>query len=130
MAIVLDEVCKLLPRNPKILDFGAGKLRNTIYLLNKGYSISAVEFEKTRNSPKAKKMYSEALAFKSKFKPLIFPHEFFESEIRYDLILLLNVCNIMPVPSERLLVIQYCRSSGGIISKDEPHLKQEASKLC
>ena len=28
-----------------ILDFGAGKLRNTLYLLQKGYRVCAVEFE-------------------------------------------------------------------------------------
>lgn len=49
MAMVFDEGCKLLTKESPILDFGAGKLRNTIYFLEKGYNVNAVEFEKLEN---------------------------------------------------------------------------------
>jgi hypothetical protein len=45
---VLDQVLKILPKNSMILDFGAGKLRNTIYLLENGYNVRAVEFAERR----------------------------------------------------------------------------------
>jgi SAM-dependent methyltransferase len=109
MGRVLDEVLKLFSRKLNILDFGAGKLRNTLYLLEKGYNVCAVEFEKIQSTPKAKESYEKAKSFGKQFQKLVFPHEFFESKLKFDLILLINVCSIMPVPSERLLVLQYCR---------------------
>src|SRR3989338_9858502 len=35
----------LEPSKTKILDFGGAKLRNTLYLLEKGYTVYACEFE-------------------------------------------------------------------------------------
>ncbi len=48
MSKVFDRVCELISKKDLILDFGAGKLRNTIYFLEKGYNVNAVEFEKIR----------------------------------------------------------------------------------
>lgn len=110
MASVIDRVCELVSKKSTVLDFGAGKLRNSIYMLRKGYSVDAVEFEKTKHSsPKAKELFEMASSYSNKFQNLIFPHQFMSSTKKYDLILLINVCNIMPVPSERLLVLMYCR---------------------
>jgi hypothetical protein len=107
---VLDNVLEKIPSNSVILDFGAGKLRNTIYLLDKGYNVRAVEFEKTQHASKqSKDMYQKALSYSGQFDKLVFPHEFFQSDLKFDLVILINVANIMPVPSERLLVLQYCR---------------------
>ncbi len=107
---VLDQVLAKLSDNSIILDFGAGKLRNTIYLLEKGHNVRAVEFEKTQSASKQSKgMYEKALTYGNQFDKLVFPHEFFQSTLKFDLVLLINVANIMPVPSERLLVLQYCR---------------------
>jgi hypothetical protein len=39
---------------------------------------------------------------------LVYPEAFFADSTKFDLALLINVLNIMPVPSERLLVIQEC----------------------
>jgi hypothetical protein len=88
--------------NPTILDFGAGRLRNTIYLLRKGNSVAAVEFQKLNGSRSVE-------GFGTRFRQLIFPHEFFSSLLKYDLIILVNVLSIMPVPAERSLVLKYCR---------------------
>lgn len=94
----------------KILDFGAAKLRNTVYLLKKGYQVQAVEFEKLLNEPgQAFEMREKAKKFKDKFGEPVFPDAFVNSKQRFDLVLLINVLSIMPVPSERLLVLQYCR---------------------
>jgi SAM-dependent methyltransferase len=108
---VLNEAISLLPKEPLILDFGAGRLRNTLYILQKGYQVCAVEFEKISQSTEhAKEMYKNAKSYGNKFHKLVFPHEFFQTQLKFDLILLINVCSIMPVPSERLLVLQYCRT--------------------
>jgi hypothetical protein len=107
---VLDEVLKSIPKRSIILDFGAGKLRNTIYLLEKGYEVCSVEFEKTQLTKQGKKMYAKAKKFGKQFNKLVFPHEFFNWTSKFNLILLINVCNIMPVPAERLLVLHYCRN--------------------
>lgn len=109
---VLDQVSERLSKQhpASILDFGSGKLRNTLYLLRMGLRVCSVEFEKVQTStPQAKSMYSAASNFGDLFWTLVFPHEFINSTARFDLILLVNVCNIMPVHSERLLVLQYCR---------------------
>jgi hypothetical protein len=110
LSYVLDDVLKSLPKKPLVLDYGAGKLRNTLYLLEKGCNVRAVEFEKIQGiSEHAKKMYEKTMNYGKRFDKLVFPHEFFNSSLKFDLILLINVCNIMPVPAERLLVLQYCR---------------------
>jgi hypothetical protein len=112
LGAVFKEVEKLLPKksSPFILDFGAGKLRNTLYLLKKGYNVAAVEYENLqKDTDQGKTMHAEALAFGDRFLQLVFPHDFFTSNLKFHLILLINVCNVMPVPAERLLVINYCR---------------------
>ncbi len=65
--------------------------------------------KKLESSDKAKELYDKASSFGDKFDKVVFPHEFFNSSKKYDLVLLINVCNIMPVPAERLLVLQYVR---------------------
>jgi hypothetical protein len=93
-----------------VLDFGAAKLRNTLYLLKKGYKVGAVEFEKIKKeSDQARKMFEEAETFKGKFKKLVYPHEFVKSTEKFHLVLLINVLSTMPVPVERLEVLNYCR---------------------
>lgn len=43
------------PKKTKILDIGAAKLRNTLYLLEKGFQVYAVEFEELgKRMPQAK----------------------------------------------------------------------------
>lgn len=75
---IFDEILESIPKKSLILDFGAGKLRNTIYFLEKGYDVCAVEFEKIEESSKqSKDMYKKAKEFGSQFRRLVFPHEFF-----------------------------------------------------
>ena len=95
--------------HPLILDFGAGRLRNTLHLLRLGHSVTAVEFSRLSNSEAVQPLVQEARTYAPRFSELIFPHEFLRSSARFDLILLINMINIMPVPVERYLVLQYCR---------------------
>jgi hypothetical protein len=116
----IDEVISEtgVTRNGAILDFGAGKLRNALYLLRKGYRVWAVEFEDLFKSDHARTQWDQAKKYRERFSTLIYPHQFERSGQTFDLILLINVLNIMPVPAERLLVLQYCQRklrSGGYI---------------
>lgn len=104
---VIKEMC--LPPGGSIMDFGAGKLRVTLHLLRKGYSVSAVEYEKLfQESNQAAGMLSDASRFSTKFNKLVYPHQFERSKSRFDLVLLINVLNVMPVPVERRLVLSQC----------------------
>jgi hypothetical protein len=91
-----------------ILDFGAGKLRNTIYLLEKGYRVCAVEFadQFKHSSPACENLERAKSEFADRFSTLVYPHEFVGSEQQFKLVLLINVINIMPIPSERRLVLK------------------------
>lgn len=92
-----------------ILDFGAGKLRNALYLLRKGYKVCAVEFRQLfEKSEQAKKLLELSQRHGTRFSTLIYPHQFKSSRESHDFGLLINVLNIMPVPAERLLVLLYC----------------------
>jgi len=96
-------------KTDRVLDFGAGKLRNSVYLLGKKYNVTAVEFEKlSKESVQGQRMLEKAKRSGSRFRELIFPHEFVQSNARFDIVLIVNVLNVMPVPSERLLVLQHC----------------------
>ena len=97
------------PSTTTILDFGAAKLRNTIYLLKKGYKVHACEFEDLfKRSQQANDFLTIARSNKN-FKNLVFPDGFITSTLKFDVILLINVLNIMPVPLERLCVSYLCK---------------------
>ncbi|MFQ5910320.1 MAG: hypothetical protein ACE5IJ_06320, partial [Thermoplasmata archaeon] len=133
---VLDEVSEMLPGKDRaeILDFGAGKLRNTVFLLEKGHRVCSVEFEKMKAATdQAATMYSRAEEFGDQFWTLVFPHEFTKSEAKFSLILLVNVCNIMPVEAERLLVLQHCTRKldrGGLVLWYTQHRDQKVLAKC
>jgi hypothetical protein len=107
---VFDEVLREFSRKKlTVLDLGAGKLRNSIYFLNKGHMVYAVEFESLKDSTDhAKKLMAKAGAHYKNFKKFIFPDEFLKSGEKFDLIILINVLTIMPVPAERWLVLLLC----------------------
>ena len=97
------------PEKTKILDFGAAKLRNTVYLLDKGYTVYACEFDDLfKRSQQAKDFYDTCKEYNN-FKTLVFPDDFIEFDEKFDVILLINVLNIMPVPIERLCALALCR---------------------
>lgn len=95
--------------NTKILDIGAAKLRNTVYLLKKKYAVHACEFEDLfQRMGQARDFLEKAETYKN-FKKLIFPNEFLKNEQKFDVILLINVINIMPNPIERFVLLKRCR---------------------
>lgn len=58
---ILDEcVATHLPKGGKVLDFGAGRLRNALYLLERDVAVCGVEFEKLASSDGAVKRYNKA----------------------------------------------------------------------
>jgi len=131
---VLDSTLATVGRqSPAILDFGAGKLRNTLYLLEKGYNVTAVEFEKTRESPQAKAMLERSKAFGARFRNYIFPHQFLATTGRFDLVLLVNVITIMPIPPERMMVLSLCHDrlrDGGFLLWYTQHGDEDQLARC
>ncbi len=99
----------LEPSKTKILDFGGAKLRNTLYLLKKGYLVYACEFEDLfKRSKQAEDLLNECKKFPN-FKKLVLPNDFVNFEEKFDVVMLINVLDIMPVPIERLCVLALCR---------------------
>jgi len=95
--------------NTKILDLGAAKLRNTVYLLKKGYSVNSCEYEDLfQRMGQAVDFLEKAEKYKN-FKKLVYPSEFLKNDEKFDVILLINVINIMPDPNERFILLKRCR---------------------
>lgn len=109
---VFNPVLDLVGRNKplSILDVGAGKLRFTLYFLKKGYKVCAVEYENLKKrSKQMQKNLAKAKEYGERFLSLTYPLEFIASKDKtYDLALLINVINTMPVPYERLLLLEQC----------------------
>jgi len=106
------------PRDTNILDFGAGKMRNTLFLLEQGYQIYSAEFpELPGRKPQAKTCWDRLEEYPN-FKKLIFPRDFYKLKKEMDVVLLINVLNVMPVPEERLVALALCRrrmKEGGLL---------------
>lgn len=100
----------LAPEETKILDFGAAKLRNTLYLLKKGYQVYACEFKDLfSRSKQASNFQSECMKYPN-YHSLIFPKDFISFKEQFDVVLLINVLNVMPVPQERYFVLTLSRA--------------------
>lgn len=109
----LEGVFKVLtagkdPRKTKILDVGAAKLRNTLHLLEKGFKVYSVDFKEVYEKDQAKTNLNLAKKYKN-FKSLVYPKDFFELKEKMDVILLIDVINVMPIPEERLVLLSLCR---------------------
>jgi hypothetical protein len=106
----LDVLLKdMEPAKTKILDFGGAKLRNTLFLLKKGYTVYSCEFEDLfKRSKQANDFLEECKKYKN-FQKLVFPSDFLNFKSTFDVVLLINVLNIMPVPIERYAVLTLCR---------------------
>jgi len=88
-----------------VLEFGAAKLKNIPFILNKGKSVCAVEFEELSNNPMTKNFLKECKKHGDRFHKLVFPNPFIRHSKTYDLALLLNVPPVMPIYSERLYLL-------------------------
>ena len=102
------------PGKIKILDFGAAKLRNTLFLLKKGFQVYAVEFKSVYNRPQGKR-FLELCEKYNNFHKVTFPDDFYKMKNQFDFILMINVLNVMPLFKERLCALALCRK---IIKKD------------
>jgi hypothetical protein len=111
MAIFKEKITKdLNSKKIKILDLGAGKLRNTIWFLQKDFKTWAVEFQElSKRLPDAKKKWGEAEKKYNDYLHIISPNEFIYLEEEFDIILLINVINVMPNPLERFALLSLCR---------------------
>lgn len=93
-----------------ILDFGAGKLRHTVILLEAGHSVTAVDYPEIFLHPTStvKSFIERAEKHGKRFGRITYPDELIYSKNTYDLIMLINVTGIIPDPLERLFVLDQC----------------------
>ena len=99
---VIFKVAKYLKKNDanSVLDFGAGALRHTFPLLDRGFSVCAVEFEDQFKRPTCQRARSRADK-RGGFSSLIFPKPFIKTRRKFDAALLSFVLPTMPRNSER-----------------------------
>lgn len=129
---VLIDIFKALtkgraPAETRILDIGAGKLRNTFWFLHKGFQVWSAEFPElqARLADAAASWTHAATKFPETFHAVTPPQGFLtlKDELRqekdkFDLVLLVNSYNIMPLPLERLAVLHVARTltkTGGVL---------------
>lgn len=117
-----------------IIDFGAGKLRNTMYLLQENFKVYSVEFKEAFNTPKAKERLEEARSFKNFFF-LKYPRDFLDFNKIVDAVIIVNVLNIVPEESERKKILRECAirlKSNGLLflvtQYGEPRYKPNTTK--
>lgn len=117
----------------KVCDFGAGKLRNCLYLLKKGFKVWAVEFEEAFDTPIAQKRREKALGYKGFFE-LKYPKEFLNFSEMFDAVIIVNVVNIVPEERHRKKILNECADrlkSGGLLlwmtQYGEPNYKPGAT---
>jgi hypothetical protein len=120
----------------QVLDFGAGKLRNTLFILSRraGFRVWAVEFKDCFEKPAGQERLSEAQAYKGFFLKK-WPDEFLESDFEVDAVLLINVANVVPDETDRKRIVTECTKrlkTGGwflwMSQYGEPHYKPGVTK--
>lgn len=136
-APAIDDMAAELKRQGmlNVLDFGAGKLRNTLYLLPRGFKVCAVEFNDCFQTPAGRKSLAKAKKrYKRSFR-LVLPHAFLKQESEVDAVFLVNVANVVPDETDRRIIVNECtkrlRPGGWFLwmtHKDEPHYQPAATK--
>jgi SAM-dependent methyltransferase len=120
----------------RVLDFGAGKLRNALYLLSRkdGFRVWAVEFKECYQKPAGKKALAKAKNHKGFFLKK-WPDEFLASNFEVDAVLLINVANVVPDETDRQRIVAECtkrlRKGGWFLWMSqfgEPHYKPGVTK--
>lgn len=109
---IFDDSNLKLPKKMAIMDFGAGKLKACIHILDKtNHSVYPIEFEelKSKKTVASIEMYKFAERYRKRLKEIKFPHNFFKMRDKVSLVMAINVHNVMPIPAERLLSILYAR---------------------
>lgn len=105
---VLEDIFKsdTLKKIDTVLEFGAGKLKNTPFILKQGKIVYSVEFKELMDNSHTKENIRKCKKYGSKFKNIIFPNPFLSDTNKFDLALLINVPPVMPVFAERLYMLQ------------------------
>lgn len=109
-----------------ILDFGAGKLRNTLSLLRQanGFKLTAVEYAECLNKSEwAKARLADAQSFGQSFH-FQTPREFIDDSEVFDAVLLIDVLHIIPLKQVRKAIIDTCTNrlrSGGLLFLSAVH---------
>ena len=115
----------------RVLDFGAGKLRNTLFLLSRkaGFRVWAVEFSDCLETLAGQQRLAEAQNYKGFFLKH-WPNEFLAADFEVDVVLLVNVANVVPDEADRKRIVSECtkrlRSGGWFLwmsQYGEPHYK-------
>jgi hypothetical protein len=111
MLIFRDKITKNLnTQKIKILDVGAGKLRNTIWFLQKNFKTWAVEYQElSKRLSDAEEKWNQAKNVYKDCLQIISPNEFIDLKTNFDIILLINIINVMPNPMERFALLSLCR---------------------
>lgn len=117
----------------RVLDFGAGKLRNALYLLRKRYYVTAVEFGEAYDTRAGKKRLAQAKKF-GEFTHIL-PKDFLRANDTYDAAIVVNVVNIVPDNTDRRKIIRECARrlrAGGLLllmtQYGEPRYEPAATK--
>jgi hypothetical protein len=116
------------PAITKILDLGAARLRNSKFFVEKGFQVYAAEFEELfKKGSKTEERFLELKTFEN-FHSLIFPKDIYAfNEDFFDIILLLNVPTVMPIPVERLclllLIRKLLKKNGSFIWYSDPMIR-------
>jgi SAM-dependent methyltransferase len=137
-APAIPDVVASLRKNKqrRVLDFGAGKLRNTLYLLSRkdGFRVWAVEFKECFEKPAGKKRLARAKKY-PRFFLKKWPDDFLKSDFEVDAVLLINVANVVPDETDRRRIVAECtkrlRKGGWFLwmsQYGEPHYKPGVTK--
>ncbi|MHA1756319.1 MAG: hypothetical protein ACTSVV_06085 [Promethearchaeota archaeon] len=94
----------LIPSNTEILDLGAGKLGKSLFLIKQGFQVYSTEYDQLFQRGLAKKNREEAEKYPN-FRRLLFPEDFYSFDKKMDLILMINVQTVMPIPIERIALL-------------------------
>jgi len=89
----------------RVVDFGAGALRNTIPLLPAGFDVCAVEFEQAFARPVCREARAAAEQYQN-FTALVWPDAYLNDRRKFDAALLCYVLQTMPMPTERRRVLR------------------------
>ncbi len=89
----------------RLLDFGAGALRHTLPLLRAGFEVTAVEYAKAYERPRAAE-FKETAERHNGFTRLMWPHDFVKSSHKYDAALLTFVLQVVPTKVDREAILR------------------------
>ncbi|MHA1285196.1 MAG: hypothetical protein ACTSQP_22075 [Promethearchaeota archaeon] len=123
---------KFKPDSTKILDLGAGRLRNAKYFVEKGFQVYCAEFEELFKKGSAPEKYLKELKKYENFHQLIFPKDIFECDLKFNIIFLINVQTVMPIPIERICLFLIARKliadRGILIWYSDPMIRNKKQK--